>query len=368
MDIDRDGFTFETERLRCGPWIDEANRSGTDLVTVVADLLTPATTSGLPPSWQGEFTVERARGWIKEREADSTTLLVSDAASGEPVGLVILASAGAGDAGDLRVGYLIAETWWGRGVATEVVAGLVERARTQPDIVSMSAGVDAGNRASIRVLERSGFQLVDQDGSMTYSIDVGNDWDAHASDWDDAPAARAYAAAAFAALERRLQRERISLEGADVLDFGCGTGLLTERLAGARATVHAVDTSTAMLDVLRSKQDLMASGRVTVTTDLPPSTSRFRAVVCSSVCAFVDDYPATVADLAARLEPGGLFVQWDWEREAGDDHGLTRAQIATALDGAGLVDAEVSVGFAIELDGHRMAPLMGYGRKSGTAG
>jgi RimJ/RimL family protein N-acetyltransferase len=371
--FDPDGFSFETERLRCGPWNDEARRIGADLASIVAGLLTPATTVGLPPAWQGDFTAERARAWIEEREADSTTLLVTDEPTREPIGLVILAAVPTDDTAhadvgvDLRIGYVIGEAWWGRGIATELVAGLVDRARSHPDVVSVTGGVDPGNGASIRVLERAGFHLVDRDnGSMTYRVDVGNEWDAHASGWDDDPAARAYATAAFESLERLLQREAVDLDGAVVLDFGCGTGLLTERLADAGATVHAVDTSTAMLDVLRSKHDLVASGRVVTDTDLPSPTTTFRVVVCSSVCAFLEDHPATVADLVGRLEPGGLFVQWDWERTPGDEHGLTRDQIATALHACGLVDVEVSVGFDIEIGGHRMAPLMGEGRRPGT--
>ncbi len=370
MGIDRDGFAFETERLRCGPWIDEARQIGADLSSIVASLLTPATTAGLPPAWHGEFTVERARAWIEEREAHSTTLLVTDKPNHEPIGLVILTAVPPNGArADLRVGYVIKETWWGRGIATELVAGLVDRARRDPGIVSVTGGADPSNGASIRVLERSGFHVVDRDGgSMTYRVDVDNDWDAHAPDWDDDPTARAYATAAFESLEQLLQREDVALDGAHVLDFGCGTGLLTERLTDAGATVHAIDTSTAMLDVLRSKHRLLASGRVIVDSHLPPSTQAFRVVVCSSVCAFLDDYPATVADLVARLEPGGLFVQWDWERTPGDDHGLTRDEIATALDAAGLTGVEVSVGFDIDIDGQSLAPLMGRGRTPGSSG
>ncbi|MEZ5225104.1 MAG: GNAT family N-acetyltransferase [Acidimicrobiales bacterium] len=371
--------SFETERLRCGPWIEEARHSGVDLASVVAGMLTPAATVALPPAWHGVFTIERARAWIEDREADSTALLVTDRANRSPIGLAILAALPAGDTVpadtgdpdtgpfDLRIGYVIDEAWWGRGIATELVEGLVDLARSIPDIVSVTGGVDQKHEASIRVLERSGFRLVDHDDeSSTYRVDVGTEWDTHASGWDNDPAAQAYATAAFASLEQLLQREARTLDGAAVLDFGCGTGLLTEHLTDAGATVHAVDTSTAMLDVLRSKHDLVASGRVITDVQLPASAKKFHIVVCSSVCAFLDDYPATVADLATRLEPGGLLVQWDWERTPGDEHGLTRDQIAGALHGAGLTEIEVVIGFDIESDGHRMAPLMGHGRRPHT--
>jgi RimJ/RimL family protein N-acetyltransferase len=371
--IDRDGFRFETERLRCGPWIEEAGRVGVDLERMVADLLTPHTTKLLPGAWHGEFTVERARTWIEEREADSTTLLVTEKTTSQPVGLVILAVVPQeSGAGDLRIGYLVSETRQGLGIGTELLAGLVERARGVPAIGTLTGGVDPGNAASIRVLERAGFYRVDdqdRDGDqLLFRLDVGTEWDGYASIWDDDPTARAYASAAFSSLQELLRAGSVSLTGAHVLDFGCGTGLLTEYLADAGASVYALDASRPMLDVLRSKTRLIESGHVVTGTSLPRSGQAFRVVVCSSVCSFLDDYPATVAELVAMMEPGGLFVQWDWERTPGDDHGLARDEIVAALQGAGLIDVEVSIGFEIEAGGQRMAPLMGHGRRGAGSG
>ena len=193
-----------------------------------------------------------------------------------------------------------------------------------------------------------------------------NEWDQYAQGWDDDPATRAYAAAAFGSLTELLQASSRSLQGASVLDFGCGTGLLTEHLVAGGATVDAVDSSNAMLDALAAKIDRHDWTTVRTSTRLP-EPSRFDLVVCSSVCAFLDDYSATAADLVSRLAPGGLFVQWDWERTGSDDHGLTRAQIHDALTCAGLTDVDVRTGFAIEVNGQAMAPLVGYGRHQVTS-
>ena len=83
------------------------------------------------------------------------------------------------------------------------------------------------------------------------------------------------------------------------------------------------------------------------------------------MCAFLDDYPGTMARLVGGLRPGGLFVQWDWEADpaSGEDDGLSRAAIESALAGASLEGIRVGVGFEIEFDGHTMAPLMGSGRR-----
>ncbi|MEM9615773.1 MAG: class I SAM-dependent methyltransferase [Actinomycetota bacterium] len=192
---------------------------------------------------------------------------------------------------------------------------------------------------------------------------MDNEWDEYAAGWDDDPAARAYAAAAFDSLVGLPGVSDPALDGARVLDFGCGTGLLTERLVAAGAHVVAVDTSPAMLDVLGAKGAERGWSTVVASLDVPDEPAAFQLIVCSSVCAFLDDYPATAAELTARLAPGGRFVQWDWERAEGDDHGLTRGEIQTALGAAGLIDVAVDTAFAVDLDGFAMAPLLGTGRR-----
>ncbi|MDH4147968.1 MAG: GNAT family N-acetyltransferase [Acidimicrobiia bacterium] len=180
MQVDRDGYRFETERLRCGPWIEEAARAGVDLERTVAELLTPGTTALLPETWHGEFTLYRARAWIAEREGDSTTLLVTETATGQPVGLVILAVVPVeGGAADLRIGYLLSESRHGRGLGSELLAGLVEWARNVPAIASLSGGVDPSNAASIRMLERAGFRRVKGEGGdeLVFRLDVGGKLD-----------------------------------------------------------------------------------------------------------------------------------------------------------------------------------------------
>ena len=67
--------------------------------------------------------------------------------------------------------------------------------------------------------------------------------------------------------------------------------------------MHAVDTSPAMLDVLDTKIAERHWSRVRTGMSLPVERHAFDLVVCSSVCAFLDAYPSTVAELVARLRP-----------------------------------------------------------------
>lgn len=191
-----------------------------------------------------------------------------------------------------------------------------------------------------------------------------NEWDEYADGWDSDAAARTYASEAAASLQSTLSSFEIGLDGARVVDFGCGTGLLTERLVEGGAQVTAVDRSRAMLDVLDRKVAERGWTSVRTTDTTSGLTHGFDLVVCSSVCSFVDDYPATVAELVDVLRPGGVFVQWDWEREAdADDGGLTRSEISDALAQVGLVDTLVETAFAVSMFGETMRPLIGRGRR-----
>ena len=104
-------------------------------------MLTEPVTRTLPTAWQGNYTVSRAREWIKERDKEGTTLLVVERSTKEPIGLVILIevdSENANDGIEVRVGYLLAESAWGKGLATELVKGFVEWCRTQAPIATWS--------------------------------------------------------------------------------------------------------------------------------------------------------------------------------------------------------------------------------------
>lgn len=190
-------------------------------------------------------------------------------------------------------------------------------------------------------------------------------WDEYAATWDEGEAQRAYAEAAFDSLRKAAPGLGVSLTAARICDFGCGTGLLTEKVAPAASRVDAIDRSPAMLDVLRAKIGREGWDHVHPHTTLPTKSGPYDLVLCSSVCAFLDDYPGMVIGLAARLGPGGLFVQWDWELEPESEEpfGLSRDAVRAALQRAGLERVTVDTAFAVAIDDQTMRPLMGVGRK-----
>lgn len=169
------GCEYTTERLRVGSWQWVAGEYGLDLPTEVTRVLTSRTTAALPGPWHGDFDDDRAKEWIAQRDAESPTLLALEVESGRCVGLVIIAELPLAPSGiDIRIGYVLAEEAWGRGIATELVEGLVEWARGHPSVHRLSAGVEVTNRASVRVLDKAGFERTDAQatGTATYELDV----------------------------------------------------------------------------------------------------------------------------------------------------------------------------------------------------
>ena len=70
-----------------------------------------------------------------------------------------------------ELGYSLAEEQWGKGFATEALTALTDFLWNETDVLRLQAIVEADNPASIRVLEKSGFQA---EGTMqSYVINKG---------------------------------------------------------------------------------------------------------------------------------------------------------------------------------------------------
>ena len=74
-----------------------------------------------------------------------------------------------------------------------------------------------------------------------------NEWDDHAGDWDANEDAQMYAQRALNSWEEKVAPFYPSLSECRVLDFGCGTGLLTERLAGKRGIMTGAASTLLMI-------------------------------------------------------------------------------------------------------------------------
>ncbi|MDV7141844.1 GNAT family N-acetyltransferase [Tropicimonas sp. TH_r6] len=169
---------FATERLSVRSWRQDIEEPEARLAleAALAGLLTEAVLAHLPPSMQLGGQRDCIGRWIDARARESEVLRVDLTENGALVGLLILVE----DAGDsirpgLHIGYLLGEAVWGQGLASELLSGLVA-ALDGCGPRRLFGGVDTGNPASARVLEKAGFAvdtaLSSGDADM-FALDIG---------------------------------------------------------------------------------------------------------------------------------------------------------------------------------------------------
>ena len=95
------------------------------------------------------------------------------------------------------------------------------------------------------------------------------------------------------------------LEGAHVLEVGCGTGLLLQRAAARAASAVGVDLSEGMLDKARQRGLEVVQGDA---TSLPFEDERFDLVYSFKVLAHVQDIEAALREITRVTKPGGRMV------------------------------------------------------------
>ncbi|AQS37105.1 acetyltransferase, ribosomal protein N-acetylase [Shewanella psychrophila] len=171
---------FETPRLVVSVWPGSAEHQAlnqTELAGMALDILSPNVTRALPPGWQNIHRLEDAKGWLEARAEECSFLVVRKREASQVIGFIFLHEEQYQEQQaqqllidnmvTLHLGYLLSESQWGQGFASEVIKGLVawvsasnSGANTDKAQVSkIIAGVESSNLASIAVLVKNGFSL-----------------------------------------------------------------------------------------------------------------------------------------------------------------------------------------------------------------
>ena len=114
--------------------------------------------------------------------------------------------------------------------------------------------------------------------------------------------------------------ERVQLNGARVLDVGCGGGLLCESMAGQGADVLGTDLGSTAIAVARLHALETGANvkyeQIAVETLLPAYANSFDVVTCMEMLEHVPDPGAIIAACARLLRPGGTLVVATLNRSA----------------------------------------------------
>ncbi len=191
---------------------------------------------------------------------------------------------------------------------------------------------------------------------------MNDKWEDQAAGWDDNEDVRYFADQAFASLLKHVNLRDGEWKSRRVFDFGCGTGLLTEKIAPFVGEVVALDTAQSMIEVLRKKSIANVTAVCGDFSDPKVQTSAwctdFDLIVASSVCGFLPNYESTLTRFLQILTPTGHFAQWDWLASDGEE-GMTLERIASAFRAAGFRQDVVEQAFSIEFDDGELVCLAG---------
>ena len=92
---------------------------------------------------------------------------------------------------------------------------------------------------------------------------------------------------------------------ASVLEIGCATGELSERLAASGVRITAVDSSERMLASAQAESAGKVNYLAGSITNLPFTDNSFDAVISASVVNVVDDKQKALAEMFRVCKPGG---------------------------------------------------------------
>ena len=201
-----------------------------------------------------------------------------------------------------------------------------------------------------------------------------NRFDQAAATWDEQPRRVRLARAVADEIARQIHLSH----DMNVLDFGCGTGLLTLALQPLVRSVTGADASSGMLDVLRQK--VQAQGFANVETilldpEVPLSLdARFHLIVSSMALHHVANLAPLFSRFHKQLEPGGRVALADLDREDGSFHedtrdvyhlGFERSELRTLLAAAGFVGLDVTTATMTRKENRDYPVFLITGRRPG---
>jgi len=194
-------------------------------------------------------------------------------------------------------------------------------------------------------------------------------FDQLAANWDESPVRAGIARGVIDSLSQQIALR----DDMDVLDYGCGTGLVAFSIAPKLNRLVAVDSSDGMLAVVREKaQELGVNNVTALKLDLSGDATleqRFDLIYTSMTMHHIVDTAGILARFFELLKPGGQLAIIDLDSEDGSFHGdmpgiahqgFDRAALTQLAEAAGFSDIHLDTAHVVQrdtADGKRDFPL-----------
>ncbi|KAI5360619.1 Putative S-adenosyl-L-methionine-dependent methyltransferase [Septoria linicola] len=198
--------------------------------------------------------------------------------------------------------------------------------------------------------------------------------------WDARPFVHEASQAASDAISSRLQNVELPKGGAQVLEIGCGTGILSFLMAKDPkvARIVAVDAAQGMIDVLKTKLDKDESAKSKIlplalmledpedaalpADDHGHGRQKFDIITSHLVLHHIPDLRSVLQTMHGCLAPGGCLMLTDFEdfgpeakrfHPAGKmagvaRHGINAKDMAVMLQEIGLEDVDVTAAWTMK--------------------
>lgn len=208
-------------------------------------------------------------------------------------------------------------------------------------------------------------------------------FDTEAAKWDENPFVHQMSAEAWKALQKHVPAlQSGNGNSLDVLEIGCGTGLLTFMVAPYVHEIVAVDAAKGMINMLKSK--VSASGSTNIvplavlledpedkalpladpqgSNDAEGPRRKFDLIISHLVLHHIPDLKAVLTTMFGCLKPGGMIALTDFEdfgpeakrfhpeakMEGVERHGINARWIEGLIREAGFEDVQAKVAWEHE--------------------
>ena len=98
----------------------------------------------------------------------------------------------------------------------------------------------------------------------------------------------------------------------DVLDFGCGSGAITNKISKEVRAIDAIDISSGMLDFAKEQAEISSISNVDYIQasifDARFDNNKYNVISAFNVLHYIDDMPRLINRIHTLLKPNGIFI------------------------------------------------------------